>query len=91
MKEINIGTLGNRQLCVLFYNAYNERSFWVKRFNDGSHRCYCPSGKIIDGRICFMGIGITFFYSHYWGDVPCVCDKIVEEFMSEVNDEKTKK
>jgi hypothetical protein len=49
-------------------------SFWTTRHKGCTHRCYCETGSLFDGRLCVAGFGVTWFYSHFTGDLPCPCD-----------------
>lgn len=44
-----------------------------------THRCYCNTGNLCDGGVTLAGWGLVWFYSHYTGDVPCTCDRVIEE------------
>lgn len=57
--------------------------FWMRRHRDCTHRCYCPDGSSFDGTIAIAGFRLRWFYSHYRGDVPCWCDKVLDEMVDE--------
>lgn len=86
MIELNFGSQDKRSLRVLLYKPYG---LWNRMNNDfhlihqkgNNHRCYCPVGRIFDGRFCIGGWGVTFSYSTYDGEIPCVCDMALKEFM----------
>lgn len=54
-------------------------AMWARRFQGASHRCYCQTGRMFDGRIAAAGFGVTWFYSHYWGPAYCWCDKVLDD------------
>lgn len=59
---------------------YHERSmFWMRRYPHSSHRCYCHDGLMFDGNVGLWGFGMAWFYSSFWGAIPCHCDKVLEE------------
>lgn len=62
----------------LFTSKY-EWSFWWKRYPHASHRCYCRDGWMFDGNVRACGWSLTWFYSHFWGKIPCVCDQVMAE------------
>ena len=63
-------------------NRYNW-DFWLRRCVDITHRCYCPTGNIIDGRIVVCGFGMTFWYSRFTGTIPCACDEMMAAMYDE--------
>ena len=58
-------------------SRYDWRLSWKRR--QGNHRCYCQEGMMFDGNILLAGWGLTWFYSNYTGEIPCWCDKAIEE------------
>ena len=71
---------------IRWVRAIKERGnwcFWVRRGTNVSHRCYCPTGSVVDGRIVACGFGLTFWHSRFTGIVPCVCDKAMSEMFPE--------
>lgn len=76
---------------LAWFNAAKCRTGWrleCRRYAGSTHRCWCPDGRCIDGAIVLCGFGFVFFYSHYWGEVPCRCDRALAELEAE-NEEKT--
>lgn len=71
--------LSPRQWWRAVLNPWNWR-LWVRRVRGATHRCYCRDGWLFDGSIVVAGFGMVWFYSHYTGEVPCTCDKVMEEF-----------
>jgi len=64
MIEYNFGNLNKIQLTVRFskpwrwWNAIWHRYNYCISFqyyNKCTHRCYCPTGESLDGRICIAG------------------------------------
>lgn len=87
--ELKFGSLSNRELTVLLSTpswrwwrpfSRSSWSFWWVLHRNASHRCYCPEGTMFDGRLCVAGFNMTWYYSHYTGEMPCVCDRTIEEF-----------
>ena len=67
---------------VRWWRAIRTRcnwSLWCGFYRDANHRCWCMTGSMFDGRLCVAGWGVVWFYSHFTGEVPCPCDKAVEE------------
>ena len=58
---------------------------WVRRYINMSHRCYCPTGSSIDGRIVACGFGLSFWYSRFTGEMPCACDQITATLFEEAS------
>lgn len=53
--------------------------FGVRRFQDRTGRCYCPTGHSVDGELVLCGFGVLVWYSHFIGKTPCVCDCVMAE------------
>lgn len=64
-----------------------NNSFSIRRITECTHRCYCPTGSSIDGRIWLMGFGVNIWYSHFRGEVPCPCDIALAELDAEMEAE----
>ena len=65
-----------------WWSVIRSRWNWelsCRRHVGATHRCYCDTGSMVDGRVCVAGFGVTWFYSHYTGPVPCWCDKACDE------------
>jgi hypothetical protein len=92
MTEWNFGRLSGRQLTLRWYapyswwgDAFSRWGYdfqWVYHLNN-NHRCYCAVGTLFDGRLCIAGWGVSWFYSHFTGEVPCVCDRTMAELFPE--------
>lgn len=66
-----------------WFHAARVRDNWrleARYHRQCTHRCYCPTGSSFDGSIVACGFGVVWFYSHYTGQVPCVCDVAMEEW-----------
>lgn len=63
-------------------------SFQISRHSEVTHRCYCPTGSLIDATISVFGFRLNAFYSHYTGELPCCCDKAVQEMYAEDESEE---
>lgn len=48
-------------------------------WRDCNDRCYCPVGVSINGAIVLCGFGLMWFYSFYDGEIPCRCDRVLED------------
>ena len=83
--EVMIGSLNKRWLhLILYWNRPNGSEFSLRKFSNYNHRCYCPVGHAIDGKIRIHRIGgVVFWYSYYPGPVPCHCDKVIRLFMNQ--------
>tara|TARA_R100000093_G_scaffold64824_1_gene35780 strand:+ start:300 stop:638 length:339 start_codon:yes stop_codon:yes gene_type:complete len=87
MIEHRFGRIDKRELCLRWIvplrfcewssESYDWRLSWKRR--QGNHRCYCQEGMMFDGNILLAGWGLTWFYSNYTGEIPCWCDKAIEE------------
>lgn len=64
----------------------NNWGFWVRKNPYMTHRCYCPTGSSIDGRIVVCGFGLSFWYSRFTGGIPCACDKMIATLLEEVEE-----
>ena len=64
------------------FRRYNWKMWW-RWYSDMNHRCYCPCGRMFDGRICLAGFSVTWFYSHFTGELPCSCDELFERLVGE--------
>lgn len=51
---------------------------WCKRWSGMNHRCYCQTGVMCDGTVVLCGFGMLWFYSRFDGDIPCWCDRALE-------------
>lgn len=89
--EQHFGSLDRRSLQLLWFAPCAWRAVftrsnwraWLIRQPGNNHRCHCPVGTLIDGSLVLAGFGVTFFYSHYTGEVPCWCDKVLSEMEEE--------
>lgn len=71
--------LSPRNLIRAIFNRHHW-GIRAKRHIGINHRCYCDAGSSIDGRIELAGYGFIFWYSNFsGGEVPCWCDKALEE------------
>ena len=75
-----------RPLCLLNPRRWWRalRSPWNWRFRsrymrEVNHRCYCPTGASWDGNITVAGWGLSWWWSHYNGEIPCACERALEE------------
>ena len=67
---------------VRWWRAARDKWNWrmrCRRLVGATHRCYCDTGSMIDGSLIVFGFGVTWFYSHFTGSVPCPCDEAIEE------------
>jgi len=82
MYGFNLGSVDRRLLIVRLFIPLRvlpePLNIWGRRWQHGSHRCYCPEGRMTDGGVSLCGVKIAWWYSHYWGRVPCVCDTVVD-------------
>lgn len=70
------------RLWFLWLRALRYWTNWrvgCRRQVGNTHRCYCPDGWLLDGELVIAGWGLIWFYSHYTGEVPCTCDKVIAE------------
>ena len=76
------GSRNRRHLTLMafFPSGWNSVitpwEFGFGRWLHGSHRCHCDRGRFSDGRITVFGFSLCWWYSHYFGEVPCVCDRM---------------
>ena len=82
MCELNFGSLERRHLSVRIFvprswNVYDFR-VWCQRWRGGSHRCFCDKGRMFDGGVSFFGLSLIWFYSHYFGPLPCICNEVMD-------------
>lgn len=68
------------------FSRWNYGFSWTHHRNN-NHRCYCPVGRLFDGRICIAGFGVSWFYSRYSGEIPCTCDKVFAEMFPETEEQ----
>ena len=71
-----------------WFKVIMNRDNWyssIRRYVGSTHRCYCPTGSSIDGRIVVCGFGLSFWYSRFTGDVPCACDEITATLFEEAS------
>lgn len=93
MMEYDFGDIDHTHLRIRLYAsprifsryAYDFRACYFPR---GNHRCYCPHGFMLDGRIVVFGFGVTWFLSHYNGEIPCTCDRALAEIRKEAARDK---
>lgn len=87
MREWNFGSLDRRKLTVRIFLPLTWRweplAIFGDRCENGSHRCYCDTGRMVDGGVSLCGFAIAWWYSQFWGCVPCVCDTVIEKWLSE--------
>lgn len=65
-----------------WFNAAKYRANWRFEWRydpNANHRCWCPVGTMIDGALVVCGFGFVWFYSHFTGETPCPCDKVLAE------------
>lgn len=69
---------------IRWWKAITQKASWsfaCNRIVGATHRCYCATGSLIDGRIILFGFGVVWFYSHFTGEIPCSCDEARGEIL----------
>lgn len=61
--------------------------FHVHGSRHANHRCWCPVGTLLDGRLVAFGFGVTWFFHSYRGPVPCPCDEAIAELFPDEDPE----
>ena len=73
MKDITIGNIDKLEITFRL-----KKRKWDLGYDFGknvNHRCYCPVGWALN---IYLPIGIIFI-SYYNGEIPCPCDKIIND------------